>query len=177
MNKYLKNGILIILIAVLGGLLGFGVSKLLDLSNNEPRVEIKQKTIQAISQAEALKQAKFDVFVPNYFKDKKIKYYIFPDNVLHVDYQEPNSKIPVASLDIFSEKKTKTIEQLKNKQSFPFTYGNAYYTQNKDNTILWFSRKKATYLLSIKNSILPKEKQQALVELKKIAISFHHLKR
>jgi hypothetical protein len=171
LNKYVKNGLLIIVIAVLGGLAGLGVSKL--LAKDEPKIEIKQQTIKPISKEEVVKKSKFLVIAPNdYFHDKKINYYIFPDQRTKVDYEVSNE--PVSSLDIADVNKTNK-SKLKDSATISSSFGTMHIIQDKEQSFIWFDRDKTNYRLIVQNKILPSDKGEALEELKKIALSFKSL--
>lgn len=173
LNPYIKNGLLIIIVALLGGALGLGVSYLID-DNKKPQIEVKQQSVLPISKEKALKQTKYAVIAPTYFTNKKTLYYIFPDQNFKIDYEDGKSNIPLAGLDIMPEDQTSG--SIKSDRSFPFAYGTVHIKQNKQKSVIWFNRDKASYQLSIQNSILPQEKSKALAELEKIAKSFKLLK-
>ena len=171
-NKYLKNGLIIILVAVLGGVAGFGLSEL--LAKDKPGIEIKQQTIHPISKAEVLKMSKYPVITPSdYFKNKNIKYYIFPDQRTKVDYVVSNE--PVASLDIATSDKIDISNWANKGVTVSSSFGAMHIFQDKNQSFIWFDQNKIRYLLVVQNKILPKDKAKALIELKKVTTSFKNI--
>lgn len=172
MNKYLKNGLIAIAVTVLGILAGLGVSKL--TAKDEPKIEITQQTVNPISKEEAVRKSKYQIIAPNdYFQDKKIHYYIFPEQRIKIDYNVSNE--PVASMDIASSADQITNSKVKESAAVASSFGVIHIIQEKEQSIIWFEREKTSYRLMVQNKILPKDKAKALIELKKIASSFKSL--
>lgn len=170
LKKYVKNGSLAIAVAVLGVLAGLGISKL--TAKDEPEIEITQQTVKPISKEEVVRKSKYQIIAPNdYFQDKMISYYIFPDQGTKIDYNVANE--PVASMDITSNQIAKS--KIKDSATISSSFGIIHIIQEKEQSILWFEREKTNYRFMVQNKILPKDKAKALIELKKIASSFKRL--